>query len=179
MAEFCGAHPTDSELAEKVNAMEGRIFPFTDGHGSLVSPTCPYGVPGDRLWVRETLCKHNHFGLPCGPIPHHNVGSDEMVWSYAADGVEAEAVTSKVPSIFMPRWASRLTLELTGVRVERVQDISVEDIIAEGCSTTLREHDAVCELKRQYRELWDSINAKRGYPWASNPWRRRRRNWGR
>lgn len=63
-----------------------------------------------------------------------------------------------VPPMFMPYWASRLPLRITSVRVERVQDITTEEILAEGLTTTLREHDAVVDLRRQFAALWDSIN---------------------
>ncbi len=70
-------------------------------------------------------------------------------------------------SIHMPRWASRITLEVTGVRVERLQDISAEDCIAEGIVSTLRGHDAACDLRDQYRALWEQINGSGS--WALNP----------
>lgn len=70
------------------------------------------------------------------------------------------------PSIHMPRWACRVVLEVTGVRVERLQDISAEDCIAEGLSTNLREHDAVIHLRDQFRDLWTST----GGDWDANPW---------
>jgi len=62
-----------------------------------------------------------------------------------------------------------MTLDVVEVRCEHLQDITVEDIIAEGLSTTLREHDACCDLRDQWVELWNSINAKRGYGWDTNP----------
>ena len=74
----------------------------------------------------------------------------------------------------MPRWASRLTLEITAVRVERLQEISEDDARAEGFSVT--EHagmDAAfgeAIAKAWFRKLWNSINAKRGYGWSANPW---------
>lgn len=75
----------------------------------------------------------------------------------------------------MPRWASRITLELTDVRVERVQEISEADCKAEGCSRE-PDHggfygpDGTPLLKPTFRVLWDSLNAKRGYGWDTNPW---------
>jgi hypothetical protein len=73
----------------------------------------------------------------------------------------------------MPRWASRITLEVTGVRVERVQDISHDDALAEGIDT--RGIGTSWEVREQharipFARLWDTINAKRGHAWESNPW---------
>lgn len=111
----------------------------------MYSFPCPYGAPGDRLWVRETF---NH----CAYKPF-----------YRADGPMHEDWKWK-PSIHMPRWASRITLEITAIRVEQLQDITEEDAKAEGCIGAL---GAGCT--GAYRDLWDSINAKK-YPWSSNPW---------
>lgn len=124
-----------------------------------ITSRCPHGVPGDRLWVRET-CERRPF---CA-------GSKAICVAYSADG---ESVLDpvgfdyscwwkrgeKLPSIFMPRWASRITLEVTGVRVERVQEINQVDALAEGT-----------QGKHSYAELWDSLNAKRGFGWDTNPW---------
>lgn len=101
---------------------------------------CPYGAVGDRLWVRETW--------------QGNQGDIR----YGADGDSLHGYNGWRPSIFMPRWASRITLEVTGVRVERVQEISEEDAQAEGVAHR-------CD----YKVVWDAINGKK-YPWSSNPW---------
>jgi hypothetical protein len=116
---------------------------------------CPYGRNGDRLWVRET------FGmLDC----HHG----QTV--YRADGKDRFTDILWRPSIFMPRWASRITLEITCVRVQPLQDISEFDCIAEGVSPC--GHDGFCTDQHtcSYKKLWNSINAKRGFAWEKNPW---------
>jgi hypothetical protein len=74
----------------------------------------------------------------------------------------------------MPRWASRLALQITGIRAERVQDISGRDVLAEGVDNgksnpTMGQRWENMQ-KMAYAELWDAINAKRGHFWASNPW---------
>jgi len=133
---------------------------------------CPYGAPGDRLWVKETFWTQHH-----GP---------PLVWEqqplhYAADVEDPRQVEdyAKRPSIFMPRWASRITLEITEVRVERVQEISAEDVAAEGVEiprlepdrgTTWYEGKEDDLARHPFSLLWDSINAKRGYSWETNPW---------
>lgn len=121
---------------------------------------CPYGTVGDRLWVRETFYDRGDYGL----IGKHR--SDRFV--FAAD--------KKHPgwrlhhSIHMPRWASRITLEITGVRVERLQSISESDAIAEGAEPELVPPDGgSCPHTEGFRTLWESINGKRA-PWAANPW---------
>jgi hypothetical protein len=74
----------------------------------------------------------------------------------------------------MPRWASRITLEITAIRVERVQDITYQDILDEGWDARTSEpftnRTAGEDAHDWYCKLWDSINAKRGYSWADNPW---------
>lgn len=150
-------------------------------HGKIIA--CRHGQPGDRLWVRETLCQHNNFGLPLALIPQENpIG--QWVWSYAADQCEPESVTRRRPAIHMPRWASRLTLEIVKVRVERVQEISEEDALAEGIHEFSLPNGNVYGYDPHgtpgkmvmdspalaYAAIWDSINAKRGFGWDSNPW---------
>ena len=122
---------------------------------------CPYGQPGDRLWVRETF---GHFERNKNFAP----GCDVF---YRADG-ESLAVKPWRPSIHMPRWASRITLEVTGVRVERLQDISSDDARAEGCPDKPIDdaEQASIDLlaKLWYHDLWEQINGLDS--WAANPW---------
>jgi hypothetical protein len=133
---------------------------------------CPYGAPGDRLWVRETFCPVYHGSyepLPKGRMP---TSEHEAVIVYRTTPAADEYDGHWRPSIFMPRWPSRITLEITEVRVQRVQEISEEDAVAEGTGQWAMETNAIltCETMRDaYRKLWDSINIKK-YPWESNPW---------
>ncbi len=147
-----------------------------------MASVCPYGQTGDRLWVKETTLKVEDHGY-LGPV---YAESDEG--HAALDGglgpeddyadVEAHEI-KKRPSIFMPRSMSRITLEVTGVRVERLQDISEADAISEGCA---KNHNGYywggphpeSGLKQlatavgAYRDLWESINGPGS--WDANPW---------
>jgi hypothetical protein len=114
---------------------------------------CPYGKPGDRLWVRETFNKS-----PDGII--YRATQEEAGSLEPGDSVQWTS------PIFMPHWASRITLEITHVRVQRVQEISEDDAEAEGvgCAEGYRN-------RLLYYGLWDSINGKRpGCAWMDNPW---------
>jgi hypothetical protein len=142
-------------------------------------PHPAYAAPGDRLWVRETWAVSRVFDRTRpSEIPTNT--RDIPVW-WAADGIAEESWMNRGrwrPSIHMPRWASRLTLEVTSVRVERLQDISEEDAVAEGAATpravkSMRlmhggsaEH---ADARVWFKHLWDEINGTRA-PWASNPW---------
>lgn len=158
-------------------------FVFDEGSttsGEPVEMRCPYGKPGDLLWVRETWAKHAGDIDPGDAItPASWVGVDGPL--YRADGRNYDEVRW-IPSIHMPRWASRLTLELTDVRVQRLMDISDEDAIAEGVKK-VRDHCYVipgfdydlaglCHTSPQtpFMKLWDSINEARGSGWDANPW---------
>lgn len=135
----------------------------------------PYGKAGDRLWVRETW-QINHVNYDRGPIPKMAPADirlpDDIL--YRADGEFSEQFeidegdSAWRPSIFMPRWASRITLEITDVRVERVQEITHRDALAEGVAYDLSK-DGGAPVP-QFQRLWDDINAKRGYGWDMNPW---------
>jgi hypothetical protein len=132
---------------------------------------CPYGKPGDRLWVRET------FGID---------DEDGAVLYFADPDTAQNAEHARIcedryprrrPSIHMPRWASRILLEITDVRVERVQDISEADAQAEGIEYSERfegycigmaEHYHSHDPRLSYASLWESINGPDS--WAANPW---------
>lgn len=125
---------------------------------------CPYGVPGDRLWVRETW---RHWPVRDGADQREGLdyrATDEDDFEYPVN----ESIFKWRSPIHMPRWASRLTLTITDVRVERVQDINDDDAIAEGIPD-YPDFKGDCPVD-DYRELWDSLNAARGYGWDANPW---------
>lgn len=155
---------------EESNVHPGEFFQWQDGGDRRLSFTCPFGVLGDRLWVRE---KHLAFIQKV----YHIGGTDSnQRVIYAADGGSLLNGAKWKPSIFMPRWASRITLELTGVRVERLQDISEADAAAEGCSAHYGSGPYLSafggrRIINNYAALWDSIKGKNsGAAWADNPW---------
>jgi hypothetical protein len=148
---------------------------------------CPYGQVGDRLWVRETFregctyggdyrtvqylsTKTAHVGDKDHPVRH------VMAQMYGIADSRSHSIVeggSWRPSIHMPRWASRITLEITGVRVERLQDISDEDAKSEGATRALDPIDfvrlgAIANHKTGFQILWESINGHES--WDANPW---------
>jgi hypothetical protein len=126
---------------------------------------CPYGQPGDRLWVRETFAIVPRTAYRCSegvqqtlrPDDDHDAAIYREGWTRSRGGFRWR------PSIHMPRWASRITLEVTGVRVELLQDINAEDAWREGvaCSPDV---DPV----HGYRELWEQLHGP--HAWDANPW---------
>ena len=155
------------------------------GYGLLHNVKRKYQV-GDRLWVRETFAIFD-------------VDADEdIAIGYKADNtyksvewfLDKRKYFNKLrlgkwrSSIHMPKWAARIFLEITNIRVERVQDISIADCVAEGIQrlrgplppcpdTAFQDYSgkvAECGAIASFRTLWDSINAKRGYGWDKNPW---------
>lgn len=168
-------------------ALDGKGWYDADGIGPGRLVACPYGGIGDRMWVRETwapMCRTADPTCWCETdedrARHHYVeyradtgDARPGGWDAAPDDLDAPRWR---PSIHMPRWACRLVLELTGVRVERLHEISAGDIAAEGVTI-----DGVAEWTKTpwtfiptehaaWRTLWDSLNAERGYGWDANPW---------
>ncbi len=123
---------------------------------------CPYGSPGDRLWVRETWRADDY---------------DDAGTIYVADlpaelFEEAGDLVKWRPSIHMPRNRSRLTLAVEEVRVERLHAIDEADAVREGLPPRLPEGTALSgnsSARQRFEWLWDHINGTRA-PWASNPW---------
>ncbi|MBH9175607.1 hypothetical protein L0026_17535 [Pseudomonas aeruginosa] len=198
--------------------LEGRktvtrrvMKPQPDFLGSMVDPntpfktldaglhariTCPYGEPGDRLWVRETWTDVNMCGVPAlayradedmrDLMEEPGFLDDRGAFNYDDPRVKpypfacwyAELDQARWrPSIHMPRWASRILLEITAVRVERLQDISEEQALAEGVRGEPCDHarqacaDIGCwgdTAKGAFGFLWESLNGEGS--WAANPW---------
>jgi hypothetical protein len=165
-------------------------------HAFAMPLKCPYGAPGDRLWVRETwgAVSPDEISRPLrectieyrADLPP---GCTDRPGKWPAEHSADPECPKWRPSLHMPRWASRLTLEVTSVRVERLQDITEEGARAEGveqfgsgdcdecsdfscaaCADTEADYPGVRGGNQLlFAELWDRINGKRA-PWASNPW---------
>lgn len=154
---------------------------------------CPYGVPGDRLWVRENFFTDSRENRPLviyaatanmyreqgEPVKPCTYPDTDLSGEYPTHEQSLKNITTPPtskwwklrPSIFMPRWASRITLELTGVRVEQLRKISGVDAVAEGIALDFPggHHGAYDRAKTAFREGWDTLNASRGYGWDTNP----------
>jgi hypothetical protein len=130
-----------------------------------INVKCPYGQVGDSLWVREA------FGLDSDRRIFYKADYYGKPMDLANPGWEA--IDKWQPSIFMPRDASRITLKVTGTSAERLWDIrkSKDNYVAEGFTPPFEGTiDWVMKAERWFVALWDSLNAKRGYPWGNNPW---------
>ena len=160
---------------------DGSPWPwmYDDDRASDHWVPCPYGQPGDRLWVKEQTIKVEDQGW-IGPIyTESDAGRQSLEWGYGEyddpDHIPPHAIKRR-PSLFMTRAMSRITLEILGVRVERLQDISEKDAEAEGASeapmhmATMYSQAAV--LRSRYREgfedLWESLHGPGS--WDANPW---------
>ncbi|BBN53310.1 hypothetical protein TRE132_14350 [Pseudomonas chlororaphis subsp. aurantiaca] len=147
---------------------------------SITTNLCPYGTPGDRLWVRESLgydCEYGHY-FAAGGVHGETVylcslfDDEEAQTGYSYDGLLPER---SVPSIHLHRRYSRILLEVTAVRVERLQDISEDQALAEGIA---KHPDGGYHVKESghywagpidsFASLWESING--ADTWNANPW---------
>lgn len=163
----------------------------------VIERCCPYGQPGDRLWVKETwrtaasldakspsqigtMCMDAGYRKPWAPLAYDADGHRNSEWRGFEMSGDAEVGKTRV-SIHMPRWASRILLEVTGVRVERLQDISEADARAEGIEERAgagsdparwrvydRADHYTSDPVESYRSLWESINGAGS--WDVNPW---------
>jgi hypothetical protein len=198
-----GAYP-DGHKTYTGDQPPGLVVKYADGTNQRVPS--PYGLPGDRLWVREThviesnVDAHedypppftdgrptrrvtNEFGAHWSQAHYRATDPAPDLWYDDREG----PFCRWRPSIFMPRWASRFTLEVTAIGAEPLQNIDDAGAESEGCgeSTCPRcggatvcsgvtcpecRGDGILHPRDQYRRLWDSLNAKRGYGWDGNPW---------
>ena len=120
---------------------------------------CPHGGPGARLWVRETW--------QCNAATDNDIvfRATDPAWGEEMDGWRWR------PAIHMPRTHSRLTLEISGIRLERLREITESDAMAEGVEPILVPPDGGSDPHVEgFRALWDTLNAKRGFGWDVNPW---------
>jgi hypothetical protein len=145
---------------------------------------CPYGAPGDRLWGREAWASPGDMRVAyradgdCGSWMGDGGGG--RFWNRHGYIIEVDKARGPSwglgkfggrwrPSIHMPRWASRITLEITRVGVEQVQEIGAGDAHYEGvCADPY--HAPWLGCRQAFRAVWDSLNAERGYGWDANPW---------
>lgn len=181
---FCGGEEEEGD-ADSWGWEVEQDNDFPNGFQAIRNAPCSYGAPGDRLWVRETFyC--DHFQYPDAEI----ADMKELLYYRATDvapcgecytGFAGETMDCPWrPSIHMPRWASRLTLEITDVRVQRLQDITEEDAVSEGiepCEMLPDSHWRVYGKGNgsstrsevwSYQTLWESINGPGS--WDLNPW---------
>ena len=186
--------PRDLAGGDLSKAWPDKMFGVTPGlhvpmpDGTVQRLRNPWGWPEpSRLWVRETFCLestydyHGYHSAPDDnrPIQKHDDNADGSYWlipHYRATEPEPNIVpyrcdadddrTRWTPSIFMPRWASRITLEVTGVRAERLQDINRGDAMDEGCPFPNMAHGD--DPRQWYAGLWDQINGHGS--WDLNPW---------
>lgn len=156
---------------------DGSKWPWSEDaeHAFDFWHPCPFGSVGDRIWVRETFQGPLFdFDLMDSYCKDSTPFEKSEFCVYKADGVPApefydaddELHCCWRPSIHMPRWASRILLEITGVRVERLKSISDRDALREGCSTAdMKSGDCVADV---FARLWASIYGDES--WNSNPW---------
>ncbi|MHB8372228.1 MAG: ASCH domain-containing protein [Thermoplasmataceae archaeon] len=170
---------------------------FRNGKDGDLLP-CPYGQIGSRLWVKETFCLEGQVerdqeppfsdgrpiqywddGVPCSREasehwvqPHYKATDPTPELAYT--DTDGEPTVRWKPSIHMPRWASRITLEITDIRVQRVQEITHGDALAEGVkafSENFPLQEKVMPLScHAFANLWNSIYGKKGFGWDANPW---------
>ncbi len=153
-----------------VAACAGECHPLElrdDRSQSYYLEFCPLGKSGDQLWVRETWARYN-----IDQASHDMAYRATTPADWPKDGLWR-------PSIHMPRWASRINLLITGVRVERLNDISEQDAISEGLECYVDDgvpyygpfNNGDCRPDVVFRGLWDSIyGQKEGENWQANPW---------
>jgi hypothetical protein len=177
-------NPIGDRLPGNVSVPRGAAFDLRKSAlvRDYVIPECPFGKVGDRLWVKEThfinYFKHEWHLFSVDELREQTYYRADYPGNSLPDFEGEECNMTWRPSIHMPRWASRITLEITSVRVERVQKISANDALAEGCpGENCYRHPDFADLvtddgklpKEEYAELWDSIYGKTPFAWERNP----------
>lgn len=164
--------------------LDGPIWPHHSTYSDAFEDQpmlCPYGQPGDRLWVRETHAPQSDCWGAWERSMQYGCRQDSPIIHYAADKRDKPFIEKWRPSIHMPRWASRILLEVASVRVEQLQDISEVDAKAEGIKPDEVRQIALFGASaderadmyrraavRPYRHIWESINGAGS--WEENPW---------
>jgi hypothetical protein len=167
--------PTFHEDDYLVEELRGKLSWFEAESGDAYpcdrkdAISCPYGKLGDRLWVREAWAQNGLWGrVSSAGEPFEGdldwLGTSEI--AFKADG-ETPYLWRGRPSIHLPRWASRIDLEITGICVERLNEISYKDTIAEGPRPCGWGNDDG-GVQRNFAMLWDEINGPES--WDKNPW---------
>ncbi|HCI6368945.1 hypothetical protein [Klebsiella pneumoniae] len=155
-----GGHWWPSNVFKTMLHVEDEMQNGKGGWGGLVGDACPFGDVGDRIWVRETWAEA---GASAPDLKLYRANYPEHVPSIYENVPPAEEIRW-TPSIHMPRWASRILLEITNVRVERLRSMSQDDARAEGVIAA----SGPMEAGLAFRELWDSIYGEES--WKANPW---------
>ncbi|HCM3125226.1 ASCH domain-containing protein [Klebsiella aerogenes] len=170
-----GGHWWPSNVFKTMLHVEDEMQNGKGGWGGLVGDACPFGDVGDRIWVRETWAEA---GASAPDLKLYRANYPEHVPSIYENVPPAEEIRW-TPSIHMPRWASRITLEITDVRIERLNAISEEDATAEGVppagsllpdypGTFLTPKGDFATAKVAFQHLWESIFGDES--WKANPW---------
>jgi hypothetical protein len=147
-----------------IEKQDDELYLYEDIYGDHhnVIEKCPYGQIGDRLWVKESYTFANF-----GKVTIYKSDKKDQFgedWK-----ITASQTNSWKSPLFMPRSASRITLEITNIRVERLRDITQEDVAKEGIISVINDKVVCSNPNDTFIEQWDKLNAKRGYSWDSNP----------
>ncbi|ELZ8934900.1 hypothetical protein U1D46_003924 [Cronobacter dublinensis] len=182
--------PGDKWYGEYIFSMRNQSGTWCDYTKEQFLAKCPFGAVGDRLWVRETWSDVNSEGCPAvayradsdtrllaeietfrdedGVLNTADPRLDKYWFAAWSGDLFSGTEGSWRPSIHMPRWASRITLEITGVRAERLRDLSEEDARAEGITPPAGGVLPGWKYRINFRDLWISIYGADN--WEANPW---------
>ncbi|MNJ44790.1 hypothetical protein D3C77_398560 [compost metagenome] len=142
--------------------VDGKVHP---NDASYYAELCPFGLPGDRLWVRETFgLQVRRYGGGTGEHIVYRATNPDAIYCRSAEGKEYPVKWK--PSIHMPRHSCRILLEITDVRVEPLQHITIGQICKEGLARSMYEFIPVTQAFDAFAELWSST----GGDWDANPW---------